>query len=260
MTEAREGIEIPVILNPDGTVKGLEVIARKLAELQGSARTAGDALDKVGAAGGGKGANPAQGGGGPASGAGSFFESRMGELVKSISSAGLSFVERALPNIMDPTKSKVEAAMVAGPHAARLSAQLAAGATIAAGEASSGVELPETIKQQIIQTAGVAAEEAAKAAFAGLRAELDAAKGGVMSVLGPMAQMGHMPDAGTVDEMINSFRAMGKRDFALRKMVAERLDANIVSPVDDTLMKQVNGVSMLDSNGVIDSGVAQIGR
>lgn len=259
MAEAQEGIEIPIVLNPDGSVRGLEAIARKLEDLKRAAEGAGKSLDGVGAAAGGQGPGGGRTGmAGGQAGGGNFFESRMGAFTTKVAMAGLSFVERALPNIMDPTQSKIEAAMAAGPHAARLSAQMATGGSLAAAEAKSGIELPETLKQQIIETAGVAAEEAAKAAFAGLRAEIETARGGAMSMLTPFAQMGHMPDEDTVGEIINSFRAVGRREFALRKMIAERLDASVVYPVDDTTMKQLNGVSMPDVGSIIDSGLSSL--
>lgn len=256
---AEEGIEIPVILNPDGSVKGLEVIARKLSELTGQAQKAGEALDKVGGgAGGGGGQAGRSGSAGGAAAPTSFFESRTGEFVQKVASAGLTFVERSLPMLLDPTKSKLETAIAGAPLAARLTAQGAAGAALGAAQTKllgTGVEIPEELSRQIIQTAGVAAEEGVKKGLADLQHQVETARSGAQGVLLPLAQMGFAPDQGTVEEIINSFKKVAEREFALRKMISQSIDSAFTSGLDDSLTKQLNGVSQPDANSMIDKFV-----
>lgn len=254
------GIEIPVTLNPNGTVQGLGAIDRALQDVTRAANDAGGALDKVGGGGGqkagpGGGAVPAPGG---APQQASFWDSRVGQFSQRAMSAGLTFTERMLPDLFDPTKSNIEKAMAAGPLAARHTAQMAAAGGVAALDAAMKTEtggmagLPEEIKQQIIQAAGVAAEEAAKSAFRELGAMLQSAKGGAMQTLLPFAQVGVLPDQGTMQEILNSYAQVGKREFALQKSIAEAINNMGMGMIDDQRQKQISSMRAGDSGGIVD--------
>lgn len=253
---ANAGIEIPVVLNADGTVKGLSAITRGLDEIKAAAAGAGDALDGVGQketqVGGPKAAGSKKDDGNAPERA-SWWATKTGQSIQGIASAGLSFIERNLPNLFDPTKSRLEKGMEAAPLAARSSAQLSAGAAIGALEtklAGTGIEIPETLKQQIIHTAGVAAEEAAKAAFRELKTMIETARSGAEQTLSPFAAIGVMPDEGTLHEILNSYAQLGKRQFALQKMIGEGI--NSMGLADESVMKQLNGVSAPDSGAMIE--------
>jgi hypothetical protein len=251
------GIEIPVVLNADGTVKGLSAIARGIDDIKSAATGASDALDAVGNKSGmsGPAAGPKPKGAddGNAPERASWWATKTGQSIQGIASAGLSFIERNLPNLFDPTKSRLEKGMEAAPLAARSAAQLSAGAALGALEtklAGTGIEIPETLKQQIIHTAGVAAEEAAKAAFRELKTMIETARSGAEQQLAPFAAIGVMPDEGTLHEILNSYAQLGKRQFALQKMIGEGI--NSMGLADESVMKQLNGTSAPDSGAMIE--------
>lgn len=253
---AQGGVEFTVTLNADGTITGMKGIVEALGGVEKAAKAAGDAIDGTGKKGG------AGAGGGPrAAGIGgtSFLETRMGQFTQNVASAGLSFIERNLPNLFDPTKSSLEKRMEAAPLAARSAAQLSSGAALGALEtklAGSGIEIPETLKQQIIHTAGVAAEEGAKAIMRQLKTQVDTARQGAMGQFAPFAQMGIMPDAEAMDASLRAWGAVGKRQFALERAIADRID-HVGFSGDESVQKNLSGPSSLDVAGILDMNKGQ---
>lgn len=251
-----EGIEIPVTVNPDGTVTGFDEVIAGIERVKQAASAASEELDKMEGRGGG---GDAGAGGAPEPGA--FWETRMGQFGQSVLSAGLTFVERSLPQILDPTKSTTEKALSQAPLAARLAAQEAAGVALGAAQtelAGTGVELPPELERQIMQVAGVFAEEAAKNLTAELRAELTTARAGAQQTLQPFFELGVTPDQQSIEQVIDSFRQLGKRQHAGERLIAEAIDGAFAGELQDGAKQVLNGPSGPDVQGIIDRFVDSI--
>lgn len=231
MAGALQGIEIPITINADGTVSGFDSIIAGIEKVKEASKEANQELDKTDDGGRTPGGRSAKADAG-------FFGTRFGRLAQTAITSGLSFVERALPALLDPTKSKVEAGLAAAPLAARMSAQAAAGAGIAATQRATGVELPETLKQQIIQTFGVAAEEMVKRMTALTRTQVSTVRAGLQATLQPFIDVGVIPSKEAMRTMADGFARIGSYRHAGKRIISEVLDDKFGGQVDQ---KDVRG-------------------
>lgn len=243
-----KGIEIPIVLNADGSVEGLEAITQGLEKIRAAATAAGSAVDKVGG-------GPKRAGGPSREPEGtSWWESRAGQLTQSVVSAGLTFVERAVPKMFDPFSSTQEKMLEQASMGARLTAQQGMGAQIQAINdirVSQGVaEIPQAIQQQMISLAGTFAEEATKRMTMLTRMELEGARRGAEGTLMDFANVGMLPDQETIVSVLQSHQQLVRRQVALRMAIAEGANSLSLSTLDPSTSKQLNA-SAKDAGGAL---------
>lgn len=220
MAGGSKGIEIPVVLNADGSVEGLERLTEGLEKIRAAAQGAGSELDKVGdKGGGGKQAGGSREAEGP-----SWWESRAGQLTQNVVSAGMTFVERAIPKVFDPYSTNKEKILEMAPTAARLSAQTAAGGMMTDPEiVGTGVDIPEATKKQFIQLIGTLAEEGAKRAGMFELREQRAGRAGTTAMLSEFAAVGVIPDQDAIQRIAESFKQRERRIIGMERAVAEAM-------------------------------------
>lgn len=252
---ADKGIEIAVTLNADGSIEGLEALTQGLEKIRAAAAGAGDQVGKMNSAAGGTGGS-AGGGRAGSPETPSFWESRMGQVSQSVIQAGMTFVERSIPKMFDPYSTSQEKLLEQAPIAARLAAQTGAGATIGALEtkiAGTGIEIPEALKTQFIQTLGTLAEEAAKRAGMFKLREERAGRAGTVGMLSDLAAVGVLPDEDAIKQIAESFKQRERRMIGMERAVAEALGG--VGGDDFEAMKQKTIDSF--SSSFMPAGVQQ---
>lgn len=260
---ADKGIEIPIVLNADGSVEGLERITEGLEKIRQAAAGAGSAMDKVGGGAGGGGRAGAGGGGGAGTaGGGSWWESKSGELAQKVISAGMTFVERSIPKLFDPFTSNQEKLMDVAPIAARLTAQTTAGSAIqaanSAAKAAGAAEIPEALQQQIIQIAGTFAEETAKRLTMFSRMELEGARRGAEGTLMDFANVGVMPDKESILTVLQSHQTLVRRQLGLKASIADAANGLQVGSMDPIVQKMLNAADK-DVGGAMTNALNNLG-